>query len=134
MLVDSSVLIDLLRDKSGEAARRLRKFLGGESFKISRVTQFELLRGCNDERSWEALSRYLDRQDYVECCDASWAAASRIYFELCRKGRTLRSSMDCCIAQAALKNELTLVHNDRDFEIIAEVRPLMQARLDIKID
>jgi predicted nucleic acid-binding protein len=134
MLVDSSVLIDLLRDKSGKCGHRLRKFLGSESFQISRISQFELLRGCNDERSWEQLSRYLDGQDYLECHEGSWAAASRIYFDLCRKGCTLRSSMDCCIAQAALESELTLVHNDRDFEIIAEVRPLMQARLDIKID
>lgn len=41
-----------------------------------------------------------------------------------RKGLTVRSPIDCCIAQAALENNLLLIHNDRDFETIAQVRLL----------
>ena len=36
--------------------------------------------------------------------------------------------MDCCIAQAALENDLLLIHNDRDFETIAQVRSLQHLR------
>jgi len=36
----------------------------------------------------------------------------------------VRSAADCLIAQIALENELALLHSDRDFEAIAEVRPL----------
>jgi len=39
-----------------------------------------------------------------------------------RAGKTVRSPIDCCIAQLALENQLMLVHNDRDFEVIAELR------------
>jgi predicted nucleic acid-binding protein len=35
----------------------------------------------------------------------------------------------CCIAQIAVDHDVLLLHRDRDFEVIAEVRPLRQQRL-----
>ncbi|WP_410503742.1 hypothetical protein [Leptolyngbya sp. 7M] len=40
----------------------------------------------------------------------------------------VRSPIDCCIAQAALEHDLLLIHNDRDFETIAQVRSLQHFR------
>lgn len=45
-----------------------------------------------------------------------------------RQGLTVRSLIDCCIAQASLENDLLLIHNDRDFETIAQVRALQNFR------
>ncbi|MDO9382723.1 MAG: PIN domain-containing protein [Hyphomicrobiaceae bacterium] len=132
MVLDTSIIVDLLRDKTGRSARDLEAFLGGGEFLLSRISQFELLRGCRDERHWSELNSYLEVQNYIECDAASWVAASRTFYELRKSGRTLRSSFDCCIAQAALDRNLTLVHNDDDFEAIAEIRPLRQTRLDLK--
>jgi hypothetical protein len=39
------------------------------------------------------------------------------------------SPIDCCIAQIALDHAIVLLHRDRDFETIATIRPLRQARL-----
>ncbi|WP_339384893.1 PIN domain-containing protein [Tychonema sp. LEGE 06208] len=39
-----------------------------------------------------------------------------------RLGLTVRSSIDCCIAQLAIEYQLILVYNDRDFETIQKVR------------
>ncbi|CCH92663.1 hypothetical protein MICCA_2460012 [Microcystis aeruginosa PCC 9432] len=55
-------------------------------------------------------------------------SASPIYYDLRRQGLTVRSPIDCCIAQAALENDLLLIHNDRDFETIAQVRSLQNLR------
>ncbi len=74
------------------------------------------------------MSTYLEAQDYVELTHLSWQEAARIYYDLRRQGLTIRSPIDCCIAQAALENNLLLVHNDRDFETIAQVRPLQSLR------
>ena len=60
---------------------------------------------------------------------ASWSEAARIYFDLRRVGKTVRSPIDCCIAQIAMDNKALLLHRDRDFEVIAAVRPLRQKRL-----
>ncbi|WP_231943051.1 hypothetical protein [Calothrix sp. NIES-3974] len=45
-----------------------------------------------------------------------------------RQGLTVRSPIDCCIAQVALENDLLLIHNDCDFETIAQVRSLQHFR------
>jgi hypothetical protein len=57
-----------------------------------------------------------------------WQAAARIFYDLRRQGLTVRSPIDCCIAQASLENDLILIHNDRDFETIAQVRSLQHLR------
>lgn len=71
---------------------------------------------------------YLETQDYVELTNSSWQAAARIFYDLRRQGLTIRSPIDCCIAQTALENDLLLIHNDRDFETISQVRSLQHFR------
>ena len=41
-----------------------------------------------------------------------------------RMGLTIRSSVDCLIAVCAIRNQLEVVHCDRDFDQIAKVAPL----------
>ncbi len=84
--------------------------------------------GSLNEKEWTLLSTYLKTQDYVELANDSWQAAARIFYDLRRQGLTVRSPIDCCIAQAALENDLLLIHNDRDFETIAQVRSLQHFR------
>ncbi|WP_315862120.1 PIN domain-containing protein [Picosynechococcus sp. NKBG15041c] len=88
----------------------------------------ELLQGCLNEQEWNLLSAYLETQDYAELTIQSWQEAARIYFDLHRQGLTVRSPIDCCIAQTALEHNLLLIHNDRDFETIAKVRSLQHLR------
>jgi len=59
----------------------------------------------------------------------SWSAAARIYFDLRRKGLTVRSPIDCCIAQLALQFDALLIHRDHDFEQISRVRALRERYL-----
>jgi predicted nucleic acid-binding protein len=39
-------------------------------------------------------------------------------------GFTVRSSVDCLVAACALRNGLTLLHHDRDYDLLARVSPL----------
>jgi predicted nucleic acid-binding protein len=126
VLVDTSVWIDVFRDADGSRGATLRELLDGEEVVLSRFHQLELLQGCRDEKEWSLLKSYLDAQDYLELDPASWEAAARIYFELRRTGHTVRSPIDCCIAQLALDYDLMLLHRDGDFRVIAEARPLRQ--------
>ena len=93
---------------------------------LSRFHQLELLQGARDEREWRLLQEQLDAQVYLECAPESWTAAARIFFDLRRVGKTVRSPIDCCIAQIAMDHDVLLLHRDRDFEVISEVRPLRQ--------
>ena len=57
--------------------------------------------------------------DCTEISNTGWISAARIYYDLRRRGFTVRSPIDCCIAQVALANDFLLIHNDQDFETIA---------------
>jgi predicted nucleic acid-binding protein len=41
-----------------------------------------------------------------------------------RSGLTMRSSVDCLIAACALRHGLTVLHLDRDFELLKQISPL----------
>lgn len=131
MLIDTSVIIQLLRDETGKAAKNWRKLVARDEFVLSRLTQAELLQGARDEDHWQQLDGYLEGQDYVEAYGPNWRDAARIYFDLRRKGSTVRGVIDCCIAQLAIEHKLTLVHRDKDYETIARIRPLRHRRIDL---
>ena len=124
VLIDTSIWIRIFRDKEGSESRRIRQWLGDREVLLSRFNQLELLQGCRNENEWSLLSRYLDGQTFAEAIETTWQAAARIYFDLRRQGMTVRSPIDCCIAQIALENRLLLLHNDRDFVVISKIRPL----------
>ena len=128
LLIDTSVWITVFRDRTGKVRQQLEVLIDNREVLLTRFTQLELLQGSLDEKEWNLLSTYLDTQDYIEPTSYSWQAAARIYYDLRRKGLTVRSPIDCCIAQAALENNLLLIHNDRDFETIAKVRSIQHLR------
>ncbi|HXW22591.1 MAG TPA: PIN domain nuclease [Rhodomicrobium sp.] len=130
MLIDTSVLVTLFKDRSGVAARALRDIFDGRDYYLTRFTQMELLQGARDEKEWLKLSDYLADQDYLEVTEETWAAAARLYFDLRRKGLTVRSVIDCCIAEIAMSHGATLLHNDRDFATIAKLRSLKHLQFD----
>ena len=127
-LIDTSVWIAVFRDKTGTVRQSLSEIIKEQPIFLSRFTQMELLQGCRDEREWRLLETYLQDQDYIETTPNTWVAAARIYYDLQRQGLTVRSSIDCCIAQLAIEHQLILIHNDRDFETIATVTSLNSLR------
>jgi predicted nucleic acid-binding protein len=123
-LIDTSVWINIFRDKTGIKRKQLENLIKDNPFFLSRFTQMELLQGAKNEREWELLETYLHDQDYLIENDLIFVNSARIFYDLRRKGLTVRSSIDCCIAALALTYDVILVHNDKDFEIIKEVRNL----------
>ncbi|KZL48458.1 MULTISPECIES: PIN domain nuclease [Cyanophyceae] len=128
LLIDTSVWISVFRNRSGQVRQQLETLVANRQVQLTRFTQLELLQGSLNEQEWTLLSTYLETQDYVELTPSSWQEAARIYYDLRRQGLTVRSPIDCCIAQVALENNLLLIHDDRDFETIAQVRSLQHLR------
>ncbi len=125
-LIDTSVLFLLLKDRDGKASKAYQDIVTDEPVTLCRLTQMEMLRGVKDEQEWSKLERFLAKQSYIEIQENTWVEAGRIYFDLRRRGLTIRNSIDCCIAQIALDADCTLLHNDRDFRVIAQIRPLRE--------
>jgi predicted nucleic acid-binding protein len=131
MLIDTTVLVDVLRDATGANAGRLLTVLGPEDIAFSRFTELEALVGARDQAEWERIERYFASKPMLDRSPDTWSGSARIYFDLRRAGRTVRKVIDCCIAQMAMEQDLTLLRNDRDFETIATVRPLKQQRVQL---
>lgn len=131
ILIDTSVLVTVLRDPTGANADQLFASVGDEDFAITRFVEMEILAGARDDREWNAIKAYLDRRQMIELKEDTWINAARMYFELRRNGKTIRKLLDCCIAQVAIENKLTLVHNDRDFTAIADSTQLKLIRVDL---
>lgn len=128
LMIETSVWIGIFRDRTGKARAALSDLIGAQDYALSRFTQLELLQGSRDEQEWSLLQDYLVGQNYLELSLDGWSDAARIYYDLRRKGLTVRSTIDCCIAQTAIYHQAVLVHNDRDFETIAQVRSLQHLR------
>ena len=56
--------------------------------------------------------------------------AASLYRDARPAGHTIRSLVDCLIAAVALRHDATVVHVDRDFELLALVSPLRVERCD----
>jgi hypothetical protein len=127
ILVDSSVLIDFLEGRENSPVSRFIEVLDrGTPFGISPVTILEVLQGAATEKDFSTLRDYLGSQTVygLEGGLESYVGAAKIFFELGRKGMSVRSSMDCLIAQTAIEHGLLLLHNDSDFNRIAKVSSL----------
>ena len=125
-VVDTSVWIDVFRDARGVRRRQLEEYVDPEDVLLTPFTQLELLQGCRDEREWALLATYLEDQDSLDPRRETWSEAARVYYDLRRQGKTVRSPVDCCIAQIAIDNRVLLLHRDRDFEVIAGIRALQE--------
>ena len=124
ILVDTSVLIDFLRGRSNQVTESFEQVLSdGLPFGINVYIYQELLQGAATQRDFETMRQYLDTQIFypLGAGTESYAGAARIYFDCRRAGVTVSSTIDCLIAQTALENNLFLLHNDRDFNRIADV-------------
>jgi hypothetical protein len=127
ILVDTSVIIDFLRKRSNAPTEKFRRLLNqGTPFGITAYVMQEVLQGARSENELDILYDYLRTQKFYEPMEqpGSYAEAARLFVKCRKKGLTVRSSVDCLIARVAMEHDLHLLHNDRDYEAIAQVAPL----------
>jgi predicted nucleic acid-binding protein len=60
--------------------------------------------------------------------------AARIYRECRNNGKTVRSTIDCIIAAICLENDLSILHKDRDYDIIQEFIGLKVVKVERLIE
>ena len=132
LLVDTSAWIDYLRGADTAAARELRELLRIRVSELATTEPIvmEILAGAKDDRGLqqlEALTNGLPMLPVNALRDYHDAAG--LYRAARRTGKTLRKLVDCLIAAVAIRNDATLIHQDRDFEAIAAVAPLRARHL-----
>lgn len=130
-LVDTSVWIDYISGKEGEHIQFLDTLLQNPlAVGLSDVIYMEILQGAESEHSFARFKRYFSGQRFyrLQQAEKSHEQAAKLYFDCRRKGVTVRSTIDCLIAQCAIENGLILLHHDRDFKHMATVISTLNQR------
>jgi len=130
-LVDTSVWVDYIKGKDSSVVKFLDTLLSAPmSVGITDLIYMEILQGAKSEAAFNKLQRYFSTQIFYGFADPqnSYEAAAFIYFSCRRQGITVRSSIDCLIAQCALENELILLHHDKDYKNLEKVIPQLRQK------
>jgi predicted nucleic acid-binding protein len=120
-LCDTSVWISYFRDPEGQIANRLDSLLDenrGSMIGCPPV-RMELSMDDQDLRRRRVLRVY-DGFRTVGVMDDDFDLAAAVYRAARTEGHTIRSQLDCVIAAIAMRSDATLVHNDADFDRMAE--------------
>lgn len=125
LLVDTSAWIEVFRRPARIEIGRLGDL--DEIVTCLPVIQ-EVLQGFTDEAAFRTARDAMWSFPVVESPLGAdvFEEAVALYRAARRAGLTVRSGVDCLIAACALRHALTVVHVDRDFDLIARVSPLQQ--------
>lgn len=127
ILVDTSVMIKALHGGSDSVKVVIfdRILAQDVPFAICPYVYQETLQGIADAVTYTKVKSYLDTQNCLWLGNTltTFEQAARLYWDLRRKGVTIRSTTDILIALTAIHNEAALLHDDRDFDHIAQHVP-----------
>ena len=125
ILVDTSVWIEVLRS---QRSLDLESVVPMEEVATCLPVVQEILQGFRDERAFRTAREALFALPVVESPlrDEVVLEAVDLYRRSRATGFTVRSSVDCLIAACAIRNDLEVLHRDRDFDLIARFSGLRQ--------
>lgn len=122
MIVDTSVWVDFFNGHPSSQSQRLTRAIeDNEPIGLPGLVLTEILLGLQNDAEAKRIAQLL--QAFGEVAGPSRAdhlAAAALYRACRAKGVTIRSTIDCVIAQICLRDGQPLLAKDRDFERIAE--------------
>jgi hypothetical protein len=123
VLVDTSVWIQVFRKP---ARFRLEAHVDLDDVVTCLPVVQEVLQGFRDERAFMIARDAMRALPIVESPLGRplFEQAADLYRASRRAGLTIRSGVDCLIAACAIRHGLTVLHRDRDFDVLARVSPL----------
>ena len=131
IVVDSTVWIDFLNGRNSPHVRRVRALLGESEIIVGDLMFCEVLQGLENERAARDVEALLRRFDIVPMAgDAIAVAAARNYRSLRARGVTVRKTIDLLIGTWCIENRRPLLHNDRDFRLMARHLGLAEVPVD----
>ncbi len=128
LLVDTSVWIEVFRKPSRV---RLDQVVDFDDVTTCLPVVQEVLQGFRDERAYQTARDALFALPMVDSplTPPVFEQAIDLYRAARRAGLTIRSGVDCLIAACAIRHSLTVLHHDRDFDLLAKVSALASRRV-----
>lgn len=128
ILVDTSVWIEFFRASS---ELELESVVDLDEVVTCLPVIQEVLQGFDDQKAYLVAREAMFAFPIVESplSEEVFQLAVDLYRSARRGGLTIRSSVDCLIGACALRNSLSVLHHDRDFDALARVCPLEVRRV-----
>ena len=127
-LLDTSVWIQVFRQHNPVDLESVVPF---EEIVVCLPVIQEILQGFRDEQAFRVAR---DSLRAIPCVESPldqnlFLEAADLYRRARRAGFTVRSGVDCLIAACAIRNDLVVIHQDRDYSALARVSSLRQRSL-----
>ncbi len=120
IVVDTSVWIDYFNGARTPQADRLDELLGERLIAVGDLILAELLQGFAAEFDAKHALALLAPLEFVAMAGRDVAIQSAAFYRgLRRRGVTVRKSMDMLIGTYCLLHDHELLHDDRDFDLLA---------------
>ena len=121
ILADSSAWVELTRATGSEVDRALVQLLDeGSDVAVTEPVVMEVLAGVRSRSDLIRTRRLLLGLHMLRVGGLESYERAAAIRRLCRaRGETVRSGMDCLIASVAIREDVSVLHADRDFDVIA---------------
>ena len=120
VLVDTSVWINFFKGQETASSLFLKNNLTNIIIATCPVIIQEVLQGVLHDKEFKRVSSYFNTLTRLTGNPYELAHdAAALYREIRKKGFTIRKPNDCLIAIYAIKNDVRLLHDDKDFHFIA---------------
>ena len=121
ILVDTTVWIDFFKARNKPHVFALNSLLEQrKDLCLCGVVLTEILQGIKNEKEYRITETLLSNLIYFPMQKETFIFAANIFRKLRSKGVTIRNSINCMISAVAIENNTFLLHNDRDFDLIAK--------------
>ena len=130
VLIDTSVWVNIFRGIETDATKYLKS---NKEYIYSATCPTiiqEILQGIVNDKQYKVISERLN--NLVKLTPANYndaEEAANLYRGLRLKGVTIRKPNDCLIAVYAIKNNIRILHDDKDFTNIAAFGDLKTVKL-----
>jgi predicted nucleic acid-binding protein len=119
-VVDTSVWIDLFAGRDRPHVTVLESLIEQrEDICLCGIILTEVLQGIRDDKEYSETESMLGNLIFLPMTRETFLMAASIYRTLRARGLTIRNSVDCMIAAVCIENNARLLHNDRDFDLLA---------------
>jgi len=120
ILADSSIWIDFFNDNKHIKVDAFVEYLSREKIITADLVVAEVLQGFRKDHDFFTALEIFKTIPCYSIGGKELAIKSAANFRVLRKkGITIRKTIDMLLATYCMENKISLIHNDRDFELIA---------------
>lgn len=127
IVVDTTVWIDYFAGRTDQprVAELVRLIDDDAGIALTDVIFGEILQGLRGEHTSRRVDNRLQAFDILRLRTLDdFRNAAALYRHARSKGKTIRRTLDCLIAAVCIREDCAILHNDRDFDHLADVTDL----------